>query len=360
MSWLAIAGSDEQHYALRGLEPKSAAHLQQGAPLLKGSLVIETSISAEGRPQNLLAHRVSSPEKRIISFHAIPGGGIILVLQSGGQTTHAVVDLDSSERTDLLRITYSWDMRKNWGRLALERPETGWSSTTAISHPQPLWTDDIRSMTLAPHLVQIDSDVEFFAISDQVEPLGPMPSLSASIPVLSQGRYKPVAKIKPRDVVQTVEHGAVSVLGALARTVPARGSFRPVQLRAPYFGLQRDIIVAPDQKLVISQPMVEYMFGCESVLVRARHLVNGTSAIWADSGLIKTYHQLILPAHETLYAAGAALESLFLGRLRRKPEQHAETLLAPVSRSQLPEHMRSVHPVLRPFEAITLVEQCAA
>ncbi len=360
MSWIAISDADSQHYSLNGLDAGTPARARQGEALRRGSLVLETRLSPDGRPQNLLAHRVNTPEKRTLSFQAIPGGGIVFVLHQAGETTHAVVDLDSSERADLLRITYSWDVSKNWARLAIERPETGWLTTTLIENAQPLFTDDIRSMTLAPQLLQMDDDVEFFAVSDQIEPLGPMPSLDGLVPIVCQGRYKPLAEIRPGDIVETLEHGAVPVMGKIARNVPARGSFRPVRLRAPYFGLQQDIIVAPDQKLVVSQPMVEYMFGCEAVLVPARHLVNGTSAIWSDNHLTKTYHQLILPGHETIVAAGSALESLFLGRMRRKPERHMASLLAPVARERLPEHLLSAHQVLRPFEAITLVEQCAA
>ncbi len=360
MSWIAISDADSQHFSLDGLEPGAHGLAKQGEALPRGSLVLETRLSPEGRPQNLLAYRVNSPEKRSLSFQAIPGGGIVFVLHQASETTHAVVNLDSPERADLLRITYSWDVAKNWARLAIERPETGWLSATTLKNSQPLYTDDIRSMTLAPQLLQRDGDVEFFAVSDKIEPLGPMPSLAGFVPILCQGRYKPLAEIKPGNLVETLEHGAVPVLGKIARTVPARGSFRPVRLRAPYFGLQQDIIVAPDQKLVISQPMVEYMFGCEAVLVPARHLVNGTSAIWQDTYLTKTYHQLVLPDHETIVGAGCALESLFLGRLRRKPERHAASLLAPIERHRLPEHMVSAHQVLRPFEAITLVEQCAA
>ena len=122
-----------------------------------------------------------------------------------------------------------------------------------------------------------------------------MPSLTANVPLLAQGEYRPVAQLMRGDLVHTLEHGLVPILAHVSRTVPARGSFRPVRLRAPYFGLQKDIIVAPDQKLVVSKPMVEYMFGCEAVLVPARHLVNGTSAIWHDLDLTTTYHQLVLP-----------------------------------------------------------------
>ncbi|WP_438991050.1 Hint domain-containing protein [Lentibacter sp.] len=350
MAWFAISDAERQHFAL----PQTQGFLA------RGSLVIETRLSSDDRPQTLLAFRERVPWERSLSLQAIPRGGIVLITTQQGESAHVALDLDASERSDLLRITYSWDAPARWGRLAIERPERGSVRSVQAPRPRPLWLEDIKTMTLCHGLIQLDSDVEFFAFSDDIEPLGPMPSLTASVPLLAQDEYRPVARFKRGDLVQTLEHGPVPVLAHLCRTVPARGSFRPVRLRAPYFGLQQDIFVAPDQKLVLSKPMVDYMFGCEAVLVPARHLVNGTSAIWHDLSLTTTYHQLVLPEHETMIAAGAALESLFIGRMRRKPEHHAQSLLSPLSRAHLPEHMLSAHPVLRPFEAITLVEQSAA
>ena len=350
MAWFAISDTDRQHFGW------SEA---QGF-LARGSLVVETHLSTDDRPQTLLSLRERFPWERSLSLQAIPGGGIILITSQQGESSHIALDLDASERSDLLRITYSWDAPARWGRLAIERPERGSVRSILAPRPRPLWLDDIKTMTLSHKLIHLDSDVEFFAFSDEIEPLGPMPSLTANVPLLAQGEYRPVAQLMRGDLVHTLEHGLVPILAHISRTAPARGSFRPVRLRAPYFELQKDIIVAPDQKLVVSKPMVEYMFGCEAVLVPARHLVNGTSAIWHDLDLTTTYHQLVLPEHETLLAAGSALESLFIGRIRRKPEHHAQSLLSPLPRSYLPEHMLSAHPVLRPFEAITLVEQSAA
>ena len=41
-------------------------------------------------------------------------------------------------------------------------------------------------------------------------------------------------------------------------------------MRAPYFGLQDDIIIAPEQHVVIDGPEVEYLFSCEKVLIEEK------------------------------------------------------------------------------------------
>ncbi|MCW8842918.1 MAG: hypothetical protein OQK00_05830, partial [Rhodobacteraceae bacterium] len=59
-------------------------------------------------------------------------------------------------------------------------------------------------------------------------------------------------------------------------------------------------------------------------------------------------------------AAGAYLESLDIGRLRRKGDLHAASLLAGLGRNRLPEHVARPYPVLGAFEASTLATQRSA
>jgi len=146
----------------------------------------------------------------------------------------------------------------------------------------------------------------------------------------------------------------------IRRTVPAKGSFQPARLRAPYFGLARDITVAPQQRMVIDGSEVEYLFGRESVLIPAQHLVNGVSAITRDDMPLITYCQLLLPNHEAVLAAGCPLESLYIGRIRRHATRLTASMLSEFARHSLPEHVKSAYPVLKPFEAITLANQRAA
>ena len=215
-------------------------------------------------------------------------------------------------------------------------------------------------MATDPRRRHLDEDVLFLAVSDRVEPLGPTPRLTDRVPILTPQGYRTAASLQRGDMVETMESGPVPVLQTVSRVVPACGSFRPVRLRAPYFGLVRDIIVAPDQRLVIGGSEVEYIFGREAVLVPARYLVNGVSAIELTGAVTVRYSQVILPRHESVIAAGCPIESLYVGRLRRKPEPLAASLLAPFDRNALPEHAPSSYLMLRPFEAVTLMQRRAA
>jgi hypothetical protein len=203
-------------------------------------------------------------------------------------------------------------------------------------------------------------EIIFAALSDEIEPVGPMPTLLPNTPVATPWGYHDVGQLKRGDTVMTCNSGVVPVVHRISRTVPARGSFRPLRLRAPYFGLQQDIIVSPEHRLLIDGPEVEYLFGQEAVLVPARHLVNGFTAFAEAAGPTVCYTQLLLPRHETLLAAGTSLESLYVGRIRRQAGALSTSLLRGFDRSGLPEHGKPSHQVLRQFEAIHLAKRRAA
>lgn len=363
MGWIGFTDGTDSRFSTDGL---SSLHIGEDRPIHpdtlmpRGTLLAETRLSPDGRPQTLLAFRRSYPWACSFSLQALPGGGFILVESQGDGLRHATLPHEPDGRMDQVRLTYSWDAPQKWGRLTMERPETDVVHSVGMAPPHPMPLADLKTTLTDPRQREMDGDVSFVAVSDGIEPVGPMPGLTGNVPVSTPNGYLPAGHLRRGDLVVTESGEQVPVLHAVRRTVPARGSFRPVRLRAPYFGLRRDIVVAPHQHLVISGTQVEYMFGKEAVLVPARHLINGVSALYAKGPDLVTYHHLLLPGHEAIVAAGCPVESLYIGRLRRKPEQLEASVLAGLNRSRLPEHPKPAWPVLKPFEAITLAMSRAA
>lgn len=364
MTWIALADHIGQQFSLKGLRPDGTGRTEDfhgsDALLAKGSLMIETRLSPDGKPQDLLTYGGFDGWLRSLTLQAIPGGGLTFVIAQNGEVTHATILHKGSVRTDVVRIVYSWDAPRRWAQFAVEWPEGLNVHLASVPNPKPIPIADLQTLFLEPGKRHLSEDVVFFALSDQVEPLGPTPTLSPNVPIETECGFRRVGDVKRGDLVKTENSGLVPVLHTLRRTVPARGSFAPVRIRAPYFGLQQDVIVAPDQRLVIRGSEVEYLFGREAVLVPARHLVNGTAALREHAADTISYSQLLLPGHEALNAAGTSAESFFIGRLRRKPDKLAASLLAGVGRNTLPEQGQAAYPVLRWFDAITLAEQRAA
>ncbi|MEQ9692672.1 Hint domain-containing protein [Shimia sp. SDUM112013] len=364
MTWLAIADHNTQLFAANGLSnaskdtPCTRRDLEQ--VLNTGSLLLETRLSPHSQPQLLLGFERGFEHALKFMIRAIPGAGISLVHSRGQDVFHGVLSHDSLSRTDILRVTYSWDMSHKKARIALERPDTGLAFQIVLENPLPITLADVREMTMNRALRSMSNDVLFFGVSDRVEPIGPMPGITSSTPVATSFGYRAIGDLKRGDLVETLDGGLVPVLQVIKRTVPARGLFEPVRMRAPYFGLVQDVVVAPEQRLIVGGSRVEYMFGSEHVLVPARHLVNGSAAIKESDHALVTYTQLLLPDHEAIEVAGTYVESLNIGRIRRKRDLLRSTLLAPYERALLPEHSRTAFPVLRSFEALVLAEQRAA
>ncbi len=94
----------------------------------------------------------------------------------------------------------------------------------------------------------------------------------------------PVAagNLKAGDVVMTTDRGPQSLRALHFMELPARGSFAPILLRAPFYDLRGDVLVSADQRLVVSGSAVEYLFGTEAVLVAAGDVVDGRTALAED------------------------------------------------------------------------------
>ncbi|WP_189367049.1 Hint domain-containing protein [Tateyamaria omphalii] len=359
MSWIGINDHEDGRFSKTGFD-KRAPIPKRGPILERGTLMFETQVAGHERTHELLGIAHPFPWPRELSFRAIPGGGISMLHRHNTDITHAAIRWANDGRTHTLRVTYAWNAPDGWGRLALERPEGNSIVSRPVHMPRPFMTDDLRDLVLAHPARTLSKELLFSAISTDILPIGPMPSLHPATPIATPSGYRAAESLQRGDTVVTDNGDIVPVLHTVRHTVPARGSFAPVRLRAPYFGLQRDIIVAPEQRLVLRGSEVEYIFGQEAVLVPARHLVNGHAAIWSTAGNTADYVQVILPGHEVLMAAGCAVESLYIGRIRRDTDRLDASVLANTPSRLLPEHARPIHQVLGPFEAITLVDQRAA
>ncbi|SEL10239.1 Hint domain-containing protein [Roseovarius nanhaiticus] len=361
MGWIGIATHEIGRFDPAGL----GAHRGAAAQSLTGNaeagtILIDTYLSPDARPQTLIGFARAGDAGGMLSLKVVPTGGIVLIDDLGGDVRHAALNHDLDGRSDQVRVRYSWDSSAPNGTLTLKHLSSGTIRRAPVPTGHPIALEDLRMLTRFPAHRIMDPDVGFVAVSDEVEPIGAMPGLTGAVPIATPRGDVPVARLKRGDTVLTATGDVVPILRAVRQTVPAFGSLRPVRLRAPFFGLRHDIVIAPHQRLVIGGSEVEYMFGTEAALVPARHLVNGSSAYHGTGPDLVTYHHLLLPEHQAIIAAGCPVESLYIGRLRRDREALAASPLAKLDPSRLPEHARPIWPVLKPFEARTLAMHRAA
>jgi len=363
--WLGLWHRAAQYFDPAGLTPQgehSCLLLREANALLpRGSLVFELHLPELRKPEPLILFDRGGDWPQRFQLSAVPGGGLNLVLEQYGTVLHKTVNPTSAGRADQVRLTYSWDAPAFRGSLALERLDGGRAEITQIETPRPWRLEDLQALLSGAPQCYVAPGVDYIALSSDLEPVGPMPGLAPDTLLDTETGPRPVSQLRRGDLLRCASGALVPVLHLVSRQVPAVGSFHPVRLRAPYFGLSQDLVVAPYQRMVLTGSDVEYLFGCEAVLAPAETLA-GTRTAHREAvpGPLIRYTQVILPGHEVPVAAGLGVESLFLGRLRRDRPALAASLLAGLDRNSLPEHAQPRHPVVRAFDAAVLAEQRTA
>ena len=362
MGWIAISplGEDQDGGAsLRRARSTLRDRLAKSAILPRGTLMIEARIAGAGRPVTLFSVDHTHPWHGALRLTISPGKSVSLVQTQGTETRHAIQPIPQGQRGELIRLTMVWDAPARLARLWLEWPEDDQSPVMAeMADPIPVPGDALSLPILTNDAKALAPELSFAALSDDIEPIGPMPGLAGSLPLATPNGPRLVSEIAPGDPVVSVCAGqapqTTQVLAVTKRNLPARGSFRPVHLRAPYFGLLADVTMAANQRLVLAGSDVEYLFEQEKVLVPVRHLISDRKAQYVNGPDTISWSQFLLPEQQELMVAGIPVESLHVGRLRRDPEAHAAGLLAHVTRRALPHHAATLYPVLKAFEATSL------
>ncbi|MFW2543592.1 Hint domain-containing protein [Primorskyibacter sp. 2E107] len=128
---------------------------------------------------------------------------------------------------------------------------------------------------------------------------------------MATGAQKPVEDIKAGDRVLTRDAGVQEIRWIGHQTVRAIGALAPIRIAAGTLNNTRDLIVSPDFRLFIYQRRDTLGAGRSEVLVRARHLVNGTSITCVEGGFVD-YYQMLFDDHQIIYAEGIAAESMLV------------------------------------------------
>ncbi len=119
-----------------------------------------------------------------------------------------------------------------------------------------------------------------------------------------------VEKLQVGDKVLTVDNGYREIRWTGCRTVPASGHLAPVLIRRGALGNQRDLLVSPQHRMLVSHEMAAIYFEESEVLVAAIHLLNDSTIIRKEGGEVEYFH-IMFDCHELVYAEGAISESFF-------------------------------------------------
>ncbi len=364
MSWIGSINQNVMAFNPCGIgsKPHSPCTAQKDGILPVGTLMIEAIFVAQSRkPQRLLRYEFTDGWLRHLSLVLSSEGDLLLEMRQGDAVSSARLNISAPPRETRLRITYSWDAPERRAILTVENLDQELLHQTEFSSPLPMPLTDAEAIICNRPATRIGPETRYVAISDQIEPVGLTPGVVKGTPVETPWGPKLIERLRLGDMVVTSEGVEKPVRWIIRREVPALGRFIPVRLRAPYFGLTRDILVAPNHRLMVTGPEAEYLFGEGRVLVEAMYLVDEKAARRERSeNVTQWYYHILLDGHECLNYAGLWGESLFVGAIGRMPEMISTTALAEMPASAMPRHTRFALPVLSGLEARSLVYALSA
>ncbi|MBU2992238.1 Hint domain-containing protein [Octadecabacter sp. 1_MG-2023] len=141
--------------------------------------------------------------------------------------------------------------------------------------------------------------------------LGP-PCFAAGTLIETERGMTAVQDIQVGDLVRTLDNGLQSVRWRGSRSTPALDKRAPIRFAAGAIGNERELLVSPQHKILLTGWRAELYFGEDEVLVAAAHLVNADTIHRAPRRHID-YHHMMFDAHEIVLAEGIPTESFYPG-----------------------------------------------
>ena len=116
-----------------------------------------------------------------------------------------------------------------------------------------------------------------------------------------------IDELSAGDLVLDAQGREAKVRHVLTTDAP-RNSFL---MRAPYFGLDQDLVVAPEQKIVVTSDIAEYLFGEETVIMPVWALSDGRKVGHFETRSSDRMYQLQLDTPEPLAIGRCAVSALY-------------------------------------------------
>ena len=128
---------------------------------------------------------------------------------------------------------------------------------------------------------------------------------------MASGKQTPIEELSIGDKVLTRDQGVQTIRWVGQTTMRAVGDFAPVLIKKGTLNNLNDLVVSPNHRLFIYQRVDEIGAGRSEVLVKAKHLLNGSTVTRINGGFVD-YFQLLFDDHQIIFAEGIAAESLLL------------------------------------------------
>lgn len=316
------------------------------APSLR-ALTLWLEVIAPARPR-LRAGRLPAPLRlwqgaeaasRAIGLYLLPDGALRLV--------HGEIDLSTPpgflRSGETLSLRYVACARGRADVLDLQNHDRGTRLKLRSGIPAAITIGDAmprcRDFLKVAHVV---------AIADDAVAATDLPGVEAGALVLTTEGRRPVETLVPGMLVRAANGVAHPLRWIERRERLCLGRAAPILLRAPYFGLDRDLCVTPETRILRTGPEVDYLYGTEAVLLRAVDMTAGRAVQRSSSIPVRAFHHLMLDDPHCLMIDRCAIETACLGDVLSSTDEA-------MSASTAPDEAGAAFPVLDRAAARALV-----
>lgn len=242
--------------------------------LERGLFLAEVALPLEG-PQVLLDYACDGNALSLLHDAAT---GIGLMVRQGREVRRHMLPgpLPQSPVAGIARLAFRW-APEGW---ALHYELDGAVCEAQGGPALPLPLADLARLCARDGIAARHPGLLWFGATAGGEPPVALPWIGLRTPVATPTGLRPAGSLRRGEMVLTRDGRAEMLRAVRHLDLPARGPHAPVLLRAPYFSPERDLLVSADQQILLGGGNVEYLFDEEEVLVEARHLIDGNSALF--------------------------------------------------------------------------------
>ena len=300
--WLALS---DRPTLLAGADARPVDDLVES-----GVFVIELTLPLFDPAVLLDFHALDGWPRTFTLFHD-PSTGFVLIHRQGQSVVRHVLTGPIPRQSGTGRLSLHFDAP---GRVWTMRfdclDDTGAGRASLVSqgvNPLPIRPADLHALSQGAARVARHPAVLWFGLTRSDTLPARAPWIGQRTPLDTARGVVLAGHLEPGDLVATADGGLLPLRRATRLDLPACGSFAPVVLRAPFFGTSHDLLVASDQRVAMSGPEVEYLFGEDEVLVEAGVLVDGRSVLAEQRRSIVSVLMLEFDYPALVLADGCAL-----------------------------------------------------
>lgn len=168
------------------------------------------------------------------------------------------------------------------------------------------------------------------AVASSAVPGTDLPGVESGALVATVQGPRPIDALRVGDEVLDGEGVPHPLRWIEARPRLCLGRTAPICLRAPYFGLTRDLVVTPQTRLLQTGPVVDYLCGTDAVLVTAADMATGRAVVRDRSKPMRMFYHMMLDDPACIRVENSPIETAHLGDVIAMGDQHISQSARPL------------------------------